>query len=248
MNRGEIRVMARKSLGDTTGAFWTDAELNTYINLGCKDLAWRTKCLRTVGYLPTFSVASGTVSNVTNEYVISTYFPTALAINEVYFKLDGKRFQRLEPTSREALDTEYEGWQSMIGYTTTDTSGASAVTTYNVESQPGIPQQYYWNRNEDVFGIYPPCGDEQEGADYLKVYYSYNHTDMGSDTDTPSIPEELHPAIVNFVVVRGFEDRGWGDRANDFWQKYFSQIKDYKIESMRAREDDVLISKSYRNL
>lgn len=248
MTRLQIRSMVRKALGETTSAFWSDDELNGYINFGCKDLAWRTKCLRSSGTIGSISCVSTTVSLRSNEYSISSYFPTAFAINEVYFKVDGQRFMRLEPTSREELDIENPNWQALVGYTTVTNTGTAAVTTYNVASQPGIPYKYYWSREEDVFGIYPPPNDAQSGADYIKVYYSYNHTDISGDSDSPSLPNGLHLAIVDFAVARGLEDRGWGDRANDAWGKYFSKIKDYGVEKKNEREDDEIIMKNYRNI
>lgn len=248
MTRAEIRAMSRKALGETTTAFWTDGELNTYINIGCKDLAWRTKCLRKTGYMGSVSCDPNLVSAKSNEYVISTYFPDCHSILEVYFKQDGKRFLRLEPTLREALDHETDGWQSSVGYTFTDTTGLSAVTTYNFEAQTSIPTKYYWSREEDLLGIYPPPNDDQEGTEYIKVYYAYSHSDIAADTNSPVLPVAIHLAVVDFVVARGLEDRGWGDRANDAWTKYYQKIKDYTIEKKREREDEEIIMKGYRNV
>lgn len=248
MNRGTIRTLARKGLGETTSAFWTDAELNTYINVGCKDVAWRTKCLRTSGTLGAISCASSTVSLKSNEYSITSYFPTAFAINEVYFKVDGQRFMRLTPTTREELDVENNGWQSLTGYTLGVTSGTAAVTYYNYGSVTGTPIKYYTSREENLFGLYPPPGDDQAGADYIKVYYSYDHTDISSDNDSPSLPSGIHLAVVDFVIAKGLEDRGWGDRANDMWNKYYAKLKDYGVEKKNEREDEEIIMKGYRNV
>ena len=248
MTRSEIRAMARKALGETTSAFWTDEELNNYVNAGCKDLAWRTKCLRTYGYIGSVSCEPNTTSIKSNEYSITGNFPTALAVMEVYFKVDGKRYLRLEPTLREELDVEFQGWQGSVGYTSTDTTGNTAVTTYNFESQPGVPMKYYWSREENIVGLYPPPNDDQEGNDYIKVYYAYDHTNIANDADSPTLPTGLHLAVVDFVVARGLEDRNWGDRANDAWGKYYQKIKDYTVEKKNEREDEEIIMKNYRNI
>jgi hypothetical protein len=50
------------------------------------------------------------------------------------------------------------------------------------------------------------------------------------------------------VAALGFEQRGYGDKANDAWQKYFSKIKDYEIERHREKEDDDIIMRNYRNI
>lgn len=246
MTRAEIRNMSRKTLGETTGAFWGDTELNGYINNGCRDLAFRTKCLRSNVTVGTVSCAENTVATGTNEYVLSTITPTYFAVTEVYFKLDGKRYFRLDASSREELDAINKGWSSLLGYTQTDT--ATGVVTYNKESNPSTPIKYYWDREEDVLGLYPPPGDDEAGSDYLKIYFTHDHADLSSDASTPTIPSPLHLAIVDFVSARGFEDRGWGDRANDAWTKYFKKISDYTVEKGREREDEEIISKNYRNI
>jgi len=247
MTREQIRDVVRKRLGETTSAFWTDAELNTYINLGCKDLAWRTKCLRSNGTFGAISCASSTVSAKSNEYTLSSVLDEDFyAVTEAYFKIDGKDFERLIPTTREELSVLHPEWQSLVGYTYSNTS--SGVTTYNYTSDPSTPTHYYWSREEDVFGLYPPPDDDQAGSDYIKCYYTYKHTDLSSDSATPSIPEPLHLAVVDFAVASGFEDRGWGDRANDFWNKYFTKIKDYEVETKNEREDEEVIMKGYRNI
>lgn len=246
MTQQEIRNMARKTLGETTSAFWTDAELNAYINLGCKDLAFRTKCLRTTRTFGSVSCAENTVGSVSNEYVLSTVIPNYFAVNEVYFKVDGERYYRLDPSSREELDSIHSGWQALVGFTSSDT--ATGITTYNKDATPSIPLKYYWDKEEDILGLYPPVGDDQAGSDYIKVYYTYDHPDLSSNSSVPSLPTPIHLAVVDFTVARGLEDRGWGDRANDGWQKYFQKIKDYVIERSRGREDEEIVSKNYRNV
>jgi len=243
----ELRNAVRKRLGETTAAFWTDAEINAYVNQGAKDLSWRTKCLRTTGYISSISCTANTVSACSNEYTISTALSTACyAITEVYFKEDGTDFVRLNPTTREELDVQNPAWQSLIGYTYSTT--ASTVTTYNYTSNTSTPTDYYWSREEDVFGLYPPPDADNSGTNYIKVYYAYTHTDVSTDSASPTIPSGLHPAIIDFATATGLEDRGWGDRANDFWSKYFKKISDYVTERKNEREDDELIMKSYRNV
>ena len=246
MNRGEIRDISRKRLGETTSAFWTDAELNIYINLGCKDISWKTKCLRANGTMAVSSCVANTVAAASTEFVLSTSLSTAFyAVNEVYFQRESKDYIRIAPSSREALDVNNHSWQSLVGRTYTST--ATGVTTYNYESEPSEPTCYYWDREEDNLGIYPPPNDTHDGA-LLKIYYSLTHTDLSVDADIPTIPTGLHLAIVDWVVATGLEDRGWGDRANDMWNKYTIKLQEYKVESRNEREDDDLIMKSYRNI
>jgi len=246
MTRREIRDISRKRLGETTAAFWSDTELNTYINLGCKNIAWRSKCLRDVGYINIQSCEPNIVAEHSTEWTISTALdPLCFAINEVYFKREGTTYRRLEPTRRPELDAETEEWQSLVGYTYTDPG--TGIITYNYNSQTSEPLKYYWDREEDIIGIYPPPNADHDGAP-LKIYYSKDHTDLSGDTDTPTLPTDLHLAVVDYVVAAGLEDRGWAERANDFWNKYMKKLIDYEVEKGNEREDDEIIMKNYRNI
>lgn len=246
MIRSAIRDLVRKKLGETTAAFWTNAELDDYINLGCKDVAYRTKCLRSNTTISSVSCESSTAASVaaSNEYSISGNIDDFFAVIDVAFMQEGTDWVKLTPTSREDLDARRPGWRAAVGYTADATS---ATPTYNYDSQTGTPTHYYWDREEDIFGLDPPPNDDNEGA-YIKIYYTYDHTDLSSDASSPSLPSPLHLAVVEYVTATGFETRGWGDRANDAWQKYFSKISDYTAEKKNEREDEEIISKGYRNI
>ena len=255
MTRLEVRTTVRYALGETTEAFWSDDQLNTYIQLGCSDVAWRTKCLRpqpggftTIGSI---SCDPNTVGTNSNEYQLSTYFPNYYSVTEAYFLVDGQRWRRLEPTSREELDASFPGWQSVLGYKDINTS--TGITTYNQNSITSIPNKYYWSREEDIIGLYPPPNTAQSsattGQNMIKVYWTKDAPVLSSDSqDLYPIPLGLHLSVVDFATARGLEDRGWVDRANDSWEKYYKKISDYKTEKKVEREDDAIQSKGYRNL
>jgi len=245
MTRLEIRTIVRKRLGETTSAFWTDAELNTYINLACSDVAWRVKCLRSNGTIAVSSCEANIIAAASAEFILSDAFSDFYAVNEVYYQRLGEDYCRLTPSSREELDVLDEAWQSLVGRTYTDTG--TGVITYNYDSKTSQPTHYYWDREEDNLGIYPPPNDDNDGA-LLKVYYSKKHTDLSSDGASPTLPEGIHLSIVDFAVASGLEDRGWGDRANDMWNKYKMKLKEYQTERRVEREDDDIVMKNYRNI
>jgi len=218
MTRLQLRTLIRKELGETTSAFWTDSELNTWIDNACDDLAFRSKCIKNNGKM--------TTTASTAEYVLSVYFPKALAVLEVYYYQDGATWERLDSTSRDQLDRETPGWKS---------------------SDAGTPTQYYWSREEDTLGFYVKPDTTNAGTDYAEIYYAEEHTPLAGDTTEPDIPKYLQLAIVDFVVATGLDTRGWGDKSNDKWNKYYTRIHDYQVERHRECEDDNIIMRNYKN-
>jgi hypothetical protein len=133
-------------------------------------------------------------------------------------------------------------------YTTGGTINTIGDTTYNFESRQGVPTQYYWDRERDLFGIWIPPDTLNATSSNVHVYYWQKHADINDDAESPTIPEPIHQAIVDWVVYTGLDTRGWGDKANDAFSKYIAKINDYITERRREREDEVIVSKNYRNL
>jgi hypothetical protein len=134
-------------------------------------------------------------------------------------------------------------------YTTGGTINTIGDTTYNFESRAGTPTHYYWDRERDLLGIWvPPNSENSILGNNVHVYYLQKHENLGDDSESPTIPEPLHQAIIDWVVYTGLDTRGWGDKSNDAFAKYIAKINDYITERKREREDEVLISKNYRNV
>lgn len=220
MNRGQIRNLARKNLGETTAAFWTDAELNLYIDNAGHDIAEKAKCIKANGYLTTVLDQA--------EYHLASNFTGILSIQEVYMKESGTTWMKLKETTRKELDVLHSGWLSAAS---------------------GTPTEYYEDIEEDVLRLFVPPDSANAGTNYLRVYYSKDYTDMAGDTSEPTgIARDLQLGMVDFVTAYGYQQRGWGDKANDSWTKYFQRLKDYIIERDREKEDREIIMKNYRNV
>lgn len=198
MTRTEIRDLIRKSLGETTASFWSNTELNTWIDDAGYDLAFRTKSIRANAYITTTSAG---------EYTISTDLAsTVLTILDVYYYISGTTWTKLALMSREELDTRYPAWRS-----------ATAST----------PTIAYFDIEEDLIGFYTAPAAGQYGTSYARVYYAKKFTDLALDTSVPALPTYLHRAIVYYVIAYGFEQRGYGDKSNDAWKKYESMVRTY---------------------
>jgi len=222
MTRLQIRNMARKRLGETSGVFWSDDELNGWIDQAGHDLAFKTKSIRTNGYMTPVSSQA--------DYALTTYFSTLLAVLELYHKTGGTTWKKLEPiTSRQDFDLKYPGWMN---------------------TSAGTPHSYFYDKEEDNLQLYPKPNSTNASTNYVRVYYARTYTAMTSDTGsngTPTLPEPLHLAMVDWTVSLGYETRGYGDKANDAMAKYEKKIADYLRERQREKEDDEIIMRSYRH-
>ena len=245
MIRSAIRNKIRKKLGETTSAFWTNEELNVYINDGCRDISFRAKCIRGNTYVSTTDCTANIIAEGTNEISFLSIDEDIYAVLEVYFHEAGQNWIKLDPTSRTELDINNQGWKDNVGRTYVDTT---PTTNYNWESEPGTPTHYYWDREEDLFGWWVPTDTEQTTANNIRIYYSKKHSDLSGDSDEPQIPEPLQLAIIDYGIAQGLEDRQWLDRGNDRWDKYFKRIEAYMSERCREVEDEDLIMKNYRNV
>jgi len=216
MNRGEIRALARKNLGETTASFWTDAELNTYFDNAGYDVARRAKCIRTNNYTDTIAEQA--------EYTLSSIISNPVWVFEAYIKMDGTTWQELDLTNRTELNQLHQGWMSATS---------------------GTPTKFYWDYDEDLFGLYVKPNTSNAGSDYLRIFYAENYTPITSDSSTPAgIPFELQLAMVDFITAYGYIQRGWGDKGNDMWTKYYRRLQEYEA----LREDPDITMKNYRNI
>lgn len=219
MNLGYIRGLVRKRLGETTAAFWQDSELNGYINDGIQDIAYKTKCI----------VTSSTFNAFTDQasYGLQSNLPTAWSITEMYFyNITTLKWYKLRSTSRTELDETQPGWMS-------------------APSQ--LPYQFWWDRELDTIYVYPAPSSTYVSSQCVKAFYSTQAPAVANDTDIPSIPQPMHLAIIDYAVAFAFETRGFGDKANDAWNKYKTRMMDYDTERGREREDDNIVMKGYKN-
>jgi hypothetical protein len=221
MTRQEIRDLTRKNLGETTAAFWTDVELNSYINLAGHEIAWATKCIRkNNGYITTTASAS--------DYVLSNSISNCLSITSVRFKQDGTTWHRLTPKNPEELDEEYPGWLSAAA---------------------GTPIHYYYDIKEDNFSLWPKPNSTNAGTNYVRLWHTIDFTEITSDSKVPTdIPVVLHPAFAFWATHFGFVQRGYGDKGNDALKKYAVMLKGYLTEDRREKEDDDVVARNYKGL
>ena len=213
MNRLEIRTKARKILGESTAAFWTDVQLNTWIDDAFDDIAKRTKCIK--GNTTVTTVVS------TPEYALLTNIADCQSIMEGYYYQDAAVWEKIDPTTREELNRDYPGWKSAAA---------------------GTPFLYYWDIEENILGVYPKPNATNAGA-YFQVYYAKLHTDIGSDVAAVDVPLDLHKAAIEHIVATGLESRGLRDQAASHWSKYSGYVSAYQVlrDYDRYEDDDIIM-------
>jgi len=104
MTRLQLRNLIRKRLGETTAAFWTDVELNQWIDNAGHDTAYKLKYIKRNGLMDVTSAS---------EYALSGVFPNWLAVLRVYH-YDGTNWNKLKQTNEDRLDVEQEGWKNAV--------------------------------------------------------------------------------------------------------------------------------------
>ena len=218
MTRTNLRALVRRHLGETTAAFWTDAELNTWINEAGHDLAFETKSIR--------ATTTFTTTSSTQEYTLSTQISNVVSVFECWIYVGGDRWVRMTETTREDLERVRPGFRNAAA---------------------GVPTRYYWDKELNILGFDCPTGGDAVGSGYCQVRYSKDFTDISADASYSTLPSYLDLALVWWVVSQCYQHRGWGDKANDAWSKYLTRVRNYYIELARAHEDEGWVMKPERS-
>lgn len=229
MTRGEIRTLIRKHLGETTASFWSDANLNTWIDDAGHDIAFETKSIRTT--------QTWTTQTDTQEYTLSTVLTNPIAVIECSLNIG--------PSTSGETPVKTDQWVKMRYVTREE---LNAVTPGWRQAASGIASQYYWDREEDIIGFNVPLGGNAVGTDFAECVYAKDYTELTLDSSSPALPTYLHEAMVWHVVANGYGHRGYGDKANDAWTKYNAKIRRYYVEKHREKEDEEIIMKPERNI
>lgn len=223
MTRAEARILIRKELGETTAAFWTDAELNTWMNLAGHDIAEKALCIKSKSFMTT---AEGQ-----KEYDMDSLFAGFICPTKVYMYQDGMTWEEMDQKTLEEMNHEFPGWKSAAN---------------------GTPYLYIFEQDRGkVMTLYVPPNALNSGTDYVEVYYAKDFSDISADTASLSSQLDsvvLELALTDWVIAMGFETRGQTEKANDRWTKYYGKLQNYKTNLLnRMDEDQDIIMRPYRS-
>jgi hypothetical protein len=171
-----LRTRIRDILNEDTAVFWTDAELNRYINDAERDIAIKAMCLQHIDSLAT--AAAGTMpftsSGLLDSNIVETYLRTVT--------FTGYRTQFLEYLESAAKGIGLNAiFTSLFGHT--PSLGSAPVNWYG--------------RRENLY-IEPNPGS----AYNLKAYVAdYPSSEMAVNSDIPQIPPAFRPLIILYAVA-----------------------------------------------
>jgi len=156
--RGDIRDEVRRLVRDvdTTNQRWTDAVLNTRINLAEKEFVRKTRCIEKSEY-------TTTVVNIST-YILPSNILSSRRISYAIIPLTGTttNYRLMEYYTKEGLDVKYPFWEN---------------------ADASDPRRYFYE--QDRITIYPKPSSTYAGYQFLKHDYYALPDDMDEDTDIP---------------------------------------------------------------
>jgi len=224
MDRTTIKATARHKLGETTQVFFTDTLLNNWCEDAQLDLVWKTKCKRTRAKFTTTALTES--SDATQDivrYTLTSAFPGCLSILDGglrIYSLADNQWRKLVYISKDDLDEEYPNWEKQVA---------------------GTPIRYWWDRELNELLVFPSADSNHVGTNYAEGTYLERPDAIGSDSASPDIPEQLHPAVIDYCVFTGLESRGYQDIANTHRQFYNMKIRSYQTERERKEDEEIIM-------
>lgn len=233
MNRSAIRDLARTLLSEPTPSYWSNTELDNWLNYGMEDFCNQTEVLEgiytlsTVQYQADYSWPSNTIKIKRLELVKgnSAYALYNEDLDEHFtgiVKTTSSPPQganvfadlirlRERPSAAAASTTLNGAISSTTATSITLTSGASFPRTGRIIVDSEVIE--YWNNSSNVLS---PCARGAEGttaATHLTaatvtlrdvyVYSIRRNGDISSDLSSPSFPTQFHPAMAHYIAWLG---------------------------------------------
>ena len=172
--RSELRQEVRDRLGESGTGYYTDAQLNQWLNDGVDYVAMAVEPLVSTGTVDITAVTGSAPYTGQGEYLL----PDGLiSIKQAYYKDSAGKWDILEETTFEDLFEQNPDWESSAG---------------------DPPSRWYWR--QDVIGLYQKPDTARTGA--LRLLFTCRPSEMTGDTATTGLPSWLDRAVVLYVLYR----------------------------------------------
>ena len=248
MNLAELREMTLEMVGESTTdpVYWTNDEIDRYINDAYQRLCLDTKALE------------------------GAFRVTAAADTQVYTAPDGMLWppfraifdgRKLANVTKWEMDRTEPDWENQSGYVSHYLTTLQNDKTFRLFKAPDTAPESYdfsseygvvvaatdatfsseygvivaWNGGGALFSFSSEYGevmDVDSGEDGLILYGVKVATELSEDTDEPELPEWSHVAIAAHAAARAF--RRYGETRNPAMANLYTAMGDDVAAKLRA--------------
>lgn len=174
MNRGEIRTLVRLYLNEPNAAFWSDATLNTYIDIAVKKVHDRIKAVSRY------------------HFTTRATFQTTIGAEYYQFPADMKHLKlvtRIDPTSGRELPLSRADWPDPFINTPDAVMDNSGLTGEDVPNT-------FW-----IVGASFRLLPIPQAVDTMRLYYEARLTNLGNDQAIPSFDSDYHDMAAKWAAI-----------------------------------------------
>lgn len=210
----EARGFVRDRLNEPTAVFWTDAQLNTWINAGCLRIRRAVEDARSID---TYTVSAGQQDIVLNAWTGR--------MNLVEFDPSDDNINK--------YTLEFKGPNEMTDiWGTYKTQPGSWPTWFTTWGNPGGTVSSSSNGKELTISLFPV--PTQSGT--LNVWYYRQAVTATSDSDNIDMNDSWEDVVYDYAVYQAFKADGQMDRAQEAKQEFTTGMADL-VDKSRTYTD-----------
>lgn len=201
-NLSTIRQSVREYLNENFPSFWTDAQLNRWINDGCRDVARRTETLQTFDTSLTAVASQATYS--LNADVIRLHRVEFVVNSQVY---------PMEASTYDQMDSMWGTFQTQTNsypmfYVVRGTPGSLTMQVYPVPSQSGTFNIFYYRLPQPMVSDTDDADLAEGWQDMVVLYCETQARRVSKDPTWKDAKQEYESRILDLIsVTRQYNDQ-----------------------------------------
>lgn len=172
--RAQMLAEVRARLGESGTGFYTDAQINQWLNDGVDYIALAVEPIVTTMLEDATAVTGSAPYKDQSELTLPD---SLISIKQVFFKDSAGKWSTLKETTYEDLFEQEPDWES-------DTADP--------------PSRWYWRT--DILGLYPKVKTTRTNA--IRVLHSCRPEEMSADSSTTGLPSWLDRATILYAIYR----------------------------------------------
>jgi hypothetical protein len=231
MTRGQLKTILRFNLADIGVTFYSDENLNDSIQDAYDDVACLCKCITksvTLSWIPNLSYYDFVV-----DCNVSDYMGTIGIFNNVT-----NRWLRDDLTLRhfDGLRIDWENWSGTPEFWTSSDPKRIAIAA----KYPGSASRtgaFASDRFTTAFFV----DSAVTSVGTFSLLYCAVAPTLTADTDTPLIATDMQYLLEYYVTADMLETAEEFIKAQDYWNKYYSDVEAYAERVKRNNTSDLLL-------